>query len=270
VHHSIITDLQLGSDADRRRLAVYCLKVRVSVANQRSSAVLWRCCWFVVSDCVRENTVTHDKLMEHPCVAGGCENLSLSLVKPACLVRIICLYSPNGPLYPVRCIAPPSLSQQDAYLPQQLMNKLFVVVNHIEMARVTGVPLNFILTRGQQIKVRFCMFVVLKIVWCFVGCVGSQGVLKGVLRVFYFQLCERASFVFSAAVRHECCACWCCSPAVRLQPFAHTLMYFRAVLLVLCCLYPLEYVTVLWSFQYPNNPTQSLTFTSHILSLQNS
>jgi hypothetical protein len=44
VHHSIITDLQLGSDADRRRLAVYCLKVRgVAVANQRSFAALWRC-----------------------------------------------------------------------------------------------------------------------------------------------------------------------------------------------------------------------------------
>jgi hypothetical protein len=27
VHHSIITDLQNGSDEDRRRLAVYCLKV---------------------------------------------------------------------------------------------------------------------------------------------------------------------------------------------------------------------------------------------------
>lgn len=67
VHHSIISDLQLGSDADRRRLAVYCLK--------------------------------------------------------------------------------------DAYLPQQLMNKLSVMVNYIEMARVTGVPLNFLLTRGQQIKV---------------------------------------------------------------------------------------------------------------------
>jgi DNA polymerase delta subunit 1 len=67
VHHSIISDLQLGSDADRRRLAVYCLK--------------------------------------------------------------------------------------DAYLPMQLMNKLSVMVNYIEMARVTGVPLNFLLTRGQQIKV---------------------------------------------------------------------------------------------------------------------
>ena len=67
VHHSIISDLQMGSDADRRRLAVYCLK--------------------------------------------------------------------------------------DAYLPTQLLNKLSVIVNYIEMARVTGVPLNYLLTRGQQIKV---------------------------------------------------------------------------------------------------------------------
>ena len=67
VHHSIISDLQMGSDADRRRLAVYCLK--------------------------------------------------------------------------------------DAHLPQQLMNKLSIMVNYIEMARVSGVPLNFLLTRGQQIKV---------------------------------------------------------------------------------------------------------------------
>ena len=67
VHHSIISDLQNGSDADRRRLAVNCLK--------------------------------------------------------------------------------------DAYLPLLLMKKLSIIVNYIEMARVTGVPLNFILTRGQQIKV---------------------------------------------------------------------------------------------------------------------
>ena len=67
VHHSIISDLQMGSDADRRRLAVYCIK--------------------------------------------------------------------------------------DADLPMKLLNKLSVLVNYIEMARVTGVPLNFLLTRGQQIKV---------------------------------------------------------------------------------------------------------------------
>ncbi len=67
VHHSIISTLQMGTDADRRRLAVYCLK--------------------------------------------------------------------------------------DAYLPQQLLNKLSVIVNHVEMARVSGVPIGWLLTRGQQIKV---------------------------------------------------------------------------------------------------------------------
>lgn len=67
VHHSIISDLQNGSDEDRHRLAVYCLK--------------------------------------------------------------------------------------DAALPQRLMDKLSVLVNYIEMARVTGVPMNFLITRGQQIKV---------------------------------------------------------------------------------------------------------------------
>lgn len=35
----------------------------------------------------------------------------------------------------------------------KLMEKLSVMVNYIEMARVTGVPLNFLLSRGQQIKV---------------------------------------------------------------------------------------------------------------------
>jgi DNA polymerase delta subunit 1 len=67
VHHSIISDLQNGSDEDRHRLAVYCLK--------------------------------------------------------------------------------------DALLPQRLMDKLSVVVNYVEMARVTGVPMSFLISRGQQIKV---------------------------------------------------------------------------------------------------------------------
>jgi len=67
VHHSIISDLQNGSDEDRHRLAVYCLK--------------------------------------------------------------------------------------DAQLPQRLMDKLSVMVNYMEMARVTGVPMSFLITRGQQIKV---------------------------------------------------------------------------------------------------------------------
>jgi DNA polymerase delta subunit 1 len=42
---------------------------------------------------------------------------------------------------------------KDAYLPQRLMDKLMCFVNYIEMARVTGVPFNFLLARGQSIKV---------------------------------------------------------------------------------------------------------------------
>jgi len=42
---------------------------------------------------------------------------------------------------------------KDAYLPQQLMDKLFVLFNYVEMARVTGVPIPFLFSRGQQIKV---------------------------------------------------------------------------------------------------------------------
>ncbi|KAL0483623.1 DNA polymerase delta catalytic subunit [Acrasis kona] len=42
---------------------------------------------------------------------------------------------------------------KDAYLPQRLLEKLMIMVNYIEMARVTGIPLSFILQRGQQIKV---------------------------------------------------------------------------------------------------------------------
>lgn len=42
---------------------------------------------------------------------------------------------------------------QDAYLPQRLLDKLMCFVNYTEMARVTGVPFNYLLARGQQIKV---------------------------------------------------------------------------------------------------------------------
>ncbi|XP_064360612.1 DNA polymerase delta catalytic subunit, partial [Dromaius novaehollandiae] len=67
VQHSIITDLQNGSEQTRRRLAVYCLK--------------------------------------------------------------------------------------DAFLPLRLLEKLMCVVSYVEMARVTGVPLGYLLARGQQVKV---------------------------------------------------------------------------------------------------------------------
>lgn len=33
------------------------------------------------------------------------------------------------------------------------MDKLMCLVNYIEMARVTGIPFNYLLTRGQQVKV---------------------------------------------------------------------------------------------------------------------
>ena len=42
---------------------------------------------------------------------------------------------------------------KDAYLPQRLMDKLMCFINYTEMARVTGVPFNYLLSRGQQIKV---------------------------------------------------------------------------------------------------------------------
>ncbi|KAG9509671.1 DNA polymerase delta catalytic subunit, partial [Fragariocoptes setiger] len=42
---------------------------------------------------------------------------------------------------------------KDALLPIKLIEKLMCVVFYMEMARVTGVPLGYLLTRGQQIKV---------------------------------------------------------------------------------------------------------------------
>ncbi|KAL5611613.1 hypothetical protein BROUX41_000803 [Berkeleyomyces rouxiae] len=41
---------------------------------------------------------------------------------------------------------------KDAYLPQRLLEKLSCIENYTEMARVTGVPFNFLLSRGQQVK----------------------------------------------------------------------------------------------------------------------
>ncbi|KAK0415726.1 hypothetical protein QR680_012088 [Steinernema hermaphroditum] len=42
---------------------------------------------------------------------------------------------------------------KDALLPLKLLEKLMSIINYMEMARVTGVPLNFLLSRGQQVKV---------------------------------------------------------------------------------------------------------------------
>ena len=42
---------------------------------------------------------------------------------------------------------------KDALLPLRLLEKLMCLINYMEMARVTGVPLSYLLARGQQIKV---------------------------------------------------------------------------------------------------------------------
>lgn len=42
---------------------------------------------------------------------------------------------------------------KDSLLPFQLMNKLKVIVNYVELARVTGVPMSYLSTRGQQVRV---------------------------------------------------------------------------------------------------------------------
>jgi len=42
---------------------------------------------------------------------------------------------------------------KDAYLPLRLIEKLMSIINYMEMARVTGVSLTTLLSRGQQIKV---------------------------------------------------------------------------------------------------------------------
>ncbi|OBZ73506.1 DNA polymerase delta catalytic subunit [Grifola frondosa] len=47
---------------------------------------------------------------------------------------------------------------KDAYLPQRLLDKLMCFINYTEMARVTGVPFNYLLARGQSIKVLSQLF----------------------------------------------------------------------------------------------------------------
>ncbi|KAF2743478.1 catalytic subunit DNA polymeras-like protein delta [Sporormia fimetaria CBS 119925] len=47
---------------------------------------------------------------------------------------------------------------KDAYLPQRLLDKLMALVNYTEMARVTGIPFNFLLARGQQVRFMSQMF----------------------------------------------------------------------------------------------------------------
>ena len=47
---------------------------------------------------------------------------------------------------------------KDAYLPLRLMDKLILLFNFAEMARVTGVPISYLFTRGQQVKVASMLY----------------------------------------------------------------------------------------------------------------
>jgi DNA polymerase delta subunit 1 len=55
---------------------------------------------------------------------------------------------------------------KDAYLPLRLIDKLQCIYNYVEMSRVTGVPINYLFTRGQQIKVASMMYSNLLSIYC--------------------------------------------------------------------------------------------------------
>lgn len=127
VHHSAITDLQNGTDETRRRLAVYCLKVRVRCRLAgRCLNVRFQCL-----PCCTEDIVPRKPNKPHVSYDPG-----LNYPEP-CRTMLSCV----------------ELCAQDAYLPQRLFDKLMYMFNYTEMARVTGVPLSYLLTRGQSIKV---------------------------------------------------------------------------------------------------------------------
>lgn len=108
VHHSIISDLQNGNAETRRRLAVYCLKVRCFTLIIK---------WYLF---YKYHHYTFG-MSSWQCIFFN----SLFI-----------------------------LQYQDAYLPQRLLDKLMYIYNYVEMARVTGVPISFLLSRGQSIKVK--------------------------------------------------------------------------------------------------------------------
>lgn len=67
---------------------------------------------------------------------------------------------------------------KDAYLPQRLMDKLMCFINYTEMARVTGVPFNYLISRGQQIKVVSQLFRKAQAEGYVVPALKSEGVYK--------------------------------------------------------------------------------------------
>ena len=67
------------------------------------------------------------------------------------LLQVLFSFQQNGNEQTRRRLA--VYCMKDAILPLRLLDKLMCVINYMEMARVTGVPLNYLLPRGQQIKV---------------------------------------------------------------------------------------------------------------------
>ena len=77
---------------------------------------------------------------------------AVSIVRSTCMATCVastCAASLAPPPHnlPPTLIGMLSLHHQDAYLPQRLLDKLMYMFNHIEMARVTGVPPSYLLTR---------------------------------------------------------------------------------------------------------------------------
>ena len=67
------------------------------------------------------------------------------------LMKILIIFIKNGNDQTRRRLA--IYCMKDAILPLRLLEKLMCLINYMEMARVTGVPLSYLLSRGQQIKV---------------------------------------------------------------------------------------------------------------------
>jgi hypothetical protein len=51
------------------------------------------------------------------------------------------------PHHMTHCVLVAFAMVQDAYLPQRLLDRLMYMYNYIEMARVTGVPMSYLLTK---------------------------------------------------------------------------------------------------------------------------
>jgi hypothetical protein len=149
VHHSIIADLQAGNAETRRRLAVYCLKARLRRAPRGPAGRRRRLFWATPG---RSAERLHERARERLGAAGapaGCHAGRRRRVRTP-TGGGACDPNPNPLLYTAVTRA---AGRQDAYLPQRLVDKLMYMYNYVEMARVTGVPMSFLLTRGQSIKV---------------------------------------------------------------------------------------------------------------------